>query len=195
MSQPKVLAAMIPVIETFDRLSIDYYVGGAVASLVYGMYRATADVDIVAEMKFEHVLAFVQSLQDTYYADADMVQDAIRHRSEFNVIHLDTMFKVDVFLPKGRLFDQAIRQRVKKSELKILEEIAIFNVESPEDVILTKLEWYNMGGGSSDRQWGDILGVLKVQMQQLDLGYLHRWAREIGVAGLLARALQEAGFQ
>ncbi|SRR5216683_1347772 len=195
MSQAEVLAAMIPVIETFDHLGVDYYVGGAVASLAHGVYRTTADVDIIAEVRLEQVPAFVQSLQDTYYVDADMIKDAIKHRSEFNVIHLDTMFKVDIFLPKRRPFDQAVRQRVQRSELKILEEISIFNMESPEDVILTKLEWYKMGGGVSERQWGDILGVLKVQKQNLDLEYLHHWAAEIGVANLLTRALQEAGFQ
>jgi hypothetical protein len=194
MSQVDVLAAMIPVIETFDLLGIDYYIGGAVASLAHGIYRTTADVDIIAEINLEHVPAFVQSLQDTYYVDADMIKDAIRHRSEFNVIHLYTMFKVDIFLPKKRPFDQSVRQRVQRSELKILEERSIFNMESAEDVILTKLEWYKMGGGVSDRQWGDILGVLKVQKQRLDQEYLQRWAMEIGVADLLTRALQEAGF-
>ena len=194
MNQPKVLAAMIPVIETLDRLGIDYYIGGAVASLAHGIYRTTADVDIIAEVPLEKVVAFVQSLKEAYYVDADMIKDAIRHRSEFNVIHLDTMFKVDIFLPKRRPFDQAVRQRVQKSELKILDERSFFNMESPEDVILTKLEWYKVGGGASERQWGDILGVLKVQKQKLDREYLRRWAKEIGVADLLTRALQEAGF-
>lgn len=85
MSQTKVLAAMIPVTETLDRLGIDYYVGGAVASLVHGIYRMTADVDIIAEIKLEHVPAFVQSLKGTYYVDGDMVKDAIRHRSELSL--------------------------------------------------------------------------------------------------------------
>lgn len=194
MNQSKVLAAMTPVIETLDRLGVDYYVGGAVASLVHGIYRTTADVDIIAEISLGQVPAFVQSLKGTYYVDADMIKDAIRHRSEFNVIHLDTMFKVDIFLPKRRPFDQAVRQRVQRNELKILEESSVFNMESPEDVILTKLEWYKMGGGVSDRQWGDILGVLKVQKQHVDRDYLRHWAAEIGVADLLARAFQEASF-
>jgi hypothetical protein len=195
MNQPNVLAAMIPVIGAFDRLGIDYYVGGAVASLIYGIYRTTADADIIAEVRLEQVRALVQSLEDAYYIDADMIKDAIRHRSEFNMIHLDTMFKVDIFLPKKRPFDQAVRQRVKKSELQILGKSSVFNAESPEDVILTKLEWYKMGGGVSERQWGDILGVLKVQKMNLDTKYLRHWATEIGVADLLTRALQEAGFQ
>lgn len=194
MSQSPILTAMLPVIETLDRLGIDYYVGGAVASLAHGIYRTTADVDIIAEMPLGQVRAFVESLKGTYYVDADMIKDAIRHRSEFNVIHLDTMFKVDIFLPKRRPFDQSIRQRVRRSELKILDESSLVNMESPEDVILTKLEWYKMGGGVSDRQWGDILGVLKVQKQHLNEEYLRHWAAEIGVADLLARAFQEAGF-
>lgn len=118
MSQIEVFAAMIPVIETFDRLGIDYYIGGAVASLAHGIYRTTADVDIIAEVRLDQVPAFVQSLKGAYYVDADMIKGAIRHRSEFNVIHLDTMFKVDIFLPRKRPFDQAVRQRVQKSELK-----------------------------------------------------------------------------
>ena len=88
MSQSTILAAMNPVVEVLDFLSIDYYVGGAVASLTHGFYRATADVDIVAEIKQEHIRAFTQALESNYYVDADMIKDAIRHRSEFNVIHL-----------------------------------------------------------------------------------------------------------
>jgi hypothetical protein len=194
MSQSPVLTAMLPVIETLDHLRIDYYVGGAVASLAYGIYRTTADVDIIAEIPLEQVDAFVESLKDTYYVDADMIKDAIWHRSEFNVIHLGTMFKVDVFLPQRRPFDRSVYQRVRKSELQILDERFLVNMESPEDVILTKLEWYKMGAEVSDRQWGDILGVLKVQKQLLNREYLCHWAIEIGVANLLARAFQEASF-
>ena len=124
-----------------------------------------------------------------------MVKDAIGHRSEFNVIHLDTMFKVDIFLPKRRPFDQIIQQRARKGAFTIFEERAVVIMESPEDVILSKLEWYKRGGEISERQWGDILGVLKVQGHTIDVAYLRHWAGQIGVEELLARALHEAGLQ
>lgn len=178
MSQSKVLTAILPVVETLERLGIDYYIGGAIASLAHGIYRTTADVDIIAEIQLDQVSAFVQSLQQSYYVDADMVKDAIRHRSEFNVIHLDTMFKVDIFLPKRRPFDQIIRQRARKGEYTILEERAVLTMESAEDVILSKLEWYKLGGEISERQWGDILGILKVQEHNVDVTYLRHWAAE-----------------
>lgn len=192
MSRINILSAMLPVIEAFDQLKIHYYIGGSVASLAYGIYRTTADVDVIADIRLEHVPALVKQLEDAYYIDADMIKDAIRYRSEFNLIHLATMFKVDIFLPRQRPFDQRVRQRAQRNELKILEKDITFNLESPEDVILSKLEWYKMGGGISERQWSDVLGVLKVQGPALDRVYMRQWAGEIGVLDLLERAMQEA---
>jgi hypothetical protein len=65
---------------------------------------------------------------------------------------------------------------------------------SPEDTVLAKLDWFRKGGGTSDRQWRDLLGVLKVQAVALDRTYLNHWARELGVNDLLSRALEEAGL-
>ncbi len=189
-----VLSSMIPVVEAFEQLGVVYYVGGSVAALAHGIYRATADVDIVADVRMEHVRPLVTLLQGRYYIDADMIRDAIRHRSEFNMLHLQTMFKVDIFLPKSRLFDQQVLRRVQQQPLPDEENTRLFYLESPEDVILTKLEWYNMGGGVSDRHWNDILGVLKVQGNALDFAYLRHWAKELGVTEQLARALDDAGL-
>lgn len=186
---------MIPVIDAFEELGVAYYIGGSVASLAHGIYRTTADVDLVADLRMEHARPLKRLLQSTYYIDEDMIRDAIRHRSEFNLLHLDTMFKVDVFIPKTRQFDQEVRRRVQRSKLNIGENTRLFNLESPEDVILTKLEWYRMGGEVSDRQWNDILGVLKVQGTNLDISYLRRWASSLGVADLLERALVDAGLE
>ncbi len=190
-----ILSAMIPVIDAFEELGVAYYIGGSVASLAHGMYRTTADVDLVADLHLEHARPLKRLLQDTYYIDEDMIRDAIRHRSEFNLLHLDTMFKVDVFIPKTRPFDQEVRRRVQQSKLNISENARLFNIESPEDVTLNKLEWYRMGGEVSDRQWNDILGVLKVQGTNLDIAYLQRWASSLRVADLLERALVDAGLK
>lgn len=190
----EVLASMLPVVEAFEQLGIVYYVGGAVAVLAHGIYRATADADIVADLRMEHVRPLVTLLQNRYYIDADMIRDAIRHRSEFNVIHLQTMSKVDVFIQKTHPFYQQVLRRIQPQTLPEDENKRLFYLESPEDLILSKLEWYNMGGGISDRQWNDILGVLKVQGNALDFAYLRRWAKELGVTEQLARALDDAGL-
>jgi len=194
MSVTKILSSMIPVVDAFEQLRIAYYIGGSVASLAHGIYRATADVDIIADLRMEHVQPLVQLLQDTYYIDADMIRDAIKRRSEFNVLHLDTMFKVDIFIQKTRPFDHEVRRRVQQSKLNITGNSRLFFLESPEDVILNKLEWYKMGGEVSDRQWNDILGVLKVQGTSLDLAYLRQWAAALDVSPLLDRALEDAGL-
>lgn len=195
MSIEKILVSLIPVVETFEKLGIDYYVGGSVASLTHGIYRTTADVDIVADIRIIDIETFVLYLQDSFYLDADSIKEAIRHRSEFSLLHYKTMFKVDIFLPKNRPFDLAVRSRVEEGTLTDSQEGRPFIVESPEDVVLTKLEWYKMGGGVSDRQWKDVLGVLKLRGTALELQYLRHWAAPLGVADLLERALEDAGLK
>lgn len=194
MITKKILTSLIPVVNAFEELAIDYYVGGSVASLVYGVYRTTADVDVIADVRLEHVPMLVQLLKDDYYIDADMIKDAIKHHSEFNLLHLKTMFKVDVFLQKKRLYDLEVRSRVQEGTLGDSENDYPFFMESPEDVILTKLEWYRMGGAVSDRQWSDIVGVLNVLRDRLDVDYLRHWATTLGVSDLLERALLETGL-
>ena len=194
MSIEKVLVSLIPVVETFEQLGIDYYVGGSVASLTHGIYRTTADVDVIADIRIIDVEPFVLYLQDSFYIDADSIKEAIKHRSEFSLLHYKTMFKVDVFIQKNRPFDLAVRSRIEEGTLTDSRDERTFWVESAEDVVLTKLEWYKMGGGVSDRQWNDILGVLKLRGVALELQYLHHWASVLNVADLLERALVDAGL-
>jgi hypothetical protein len=195
MSIEIILAALMPVVEAFESLQVEYYVGGSVASLAHGFYRTTADVDIIADMHVEHVRPFVEGLQGLYYIDADMIKDAIKYRSEFGLLHLGTMFKVDVFIQKKRPYDLEVSNRVQAGTLGEDYSNDAFFMESPEDIVLTKLEWYKMGGGVSDRQWGDIKGVLKVVGPTLDMGYLRRWAAVLDVSDLLEQALSDAGLK
>ena len=193
MNSSQILAAITPIIEALEQLGVPYHIGGSVASSIYGILRATIDVDLVADLRLEQVRPLVKQLEAAYYIDEDMIRDAIRRRSSFNVIHLDTMLKVDVYILKSRPFDQEELRRVQQEVL--VEGTRPFSVASPEGTILNKLEWYRMGGEVSDRQWNDILGVLKVQGTNLDMAYLQRWAVSLNVTDLLERALVDAGLK
>ena len=181
------------VTDVFEKMGIPYAVGGSMSSSVHGIMRSTMDVDIVADMRMEHIPGFVSALSTAFYADDEMIRDAINHKSSFNLIHLETAYKVDVFIPKQRAFDQMQLERRVASLITSDPEKAIY-VTSPEDIVLSKLEWYRMGGEVSDRQWRDILGVLKTKAEQLDLIYLRRWAQILKVGDLLEKVINESGL-
>ena len=180
----------LKVVSAFNSLGIPYLIGGSLASAVYGVYRATLDVDLVADIHPDQISQLVELLRDEFYIDPEMILDAIQHTASFNLIHLETMFKVDVFILKKRPFDlNQMQRRILQSIGDEPSERVYFS--SAEDIILAKLEWFRAGGEVSDRQWRDIIGVIKIQASQIDFGYLHQWAGELGLQDLLQRALQE----
>jgi hypothetical protein len=179
------------VTQTLENLGIFYAIGGSLASSLHGIMRSTLDVDIVADMRLEHIQPLIAALSKEFYADDEMMRDAIEHKSSFNLIHYETAFKVDIFIRKARAFDQMQLERRRSSVIAIDPEQSVY-VTSPEDVILSKLERYRMGGEVSERQWRDILGVLKTRAGEFDLDYLRKWAIELKVADLLNRALKES---
>jgi hypothetical protein len=181
----------LKVTDVFEKLGVPYLIGGSLASTLYGMVRTTQDSDIVAEMRLEHLQPFVSSLQDEFYVDDEMIAESIPRNSSFNIIHRETMFKVDVFIPRPRPFLQSQLARAQRQTFTFDTEVGA-KFASPEDTILSKLEWYRMGGEVSDRQWRDILGVMKTRAGELDLPYLRKWAGELNVRDLLERALREA---
>ena len=192
MTDPITIAALKPVIAALEAAGVEYYIGGSLASSVHGIARSTIDVDIVAYLRAEHVGKLVLLLSDEYYVDAAMIKDALRTRSSFNLIHHPTSYKVDIFLPSARPFERSVRERVVRGRLPAGDAREVPLV-SPEDIILNKLEWYRQGGEVSERQWNDVLGVMKVQGTSLNRDYLGKWAVELGVSDLLERALREAG--
>jgi hypothetical protein len=186
LSEP--IAVTLRVVDVLDSIGVPYLIGGSLASTLHGMVRTTLDVDLVAEVRREHVSLLVQQLTNEFYIDADAIIDAITHRSSFNIIHLETMFKVDIFVAKQRAFDKSQFAR-RAVQIVVDEPERTAYVASAEDTILAKLEWYRLGGETSERQWRDVLGVLKVQGDRLDLAYLRQWAAELKVTDLLEKAL------
>jgi hypothetical protein len=174
-----------------EKLGVRYLIGGSLASTLYGMVRTTQDSDIVTELRAADVTPFVQALQEEFYVDEEMISEAVRSRSSFNIIHRDSMFKVDVFIPPPHPFLQSQLTRARKQLLSMEPQVEAM-VASAEDTLLAKLEWYRLGGEVSERQWRDVLGMLKVQAGVLDLAYMRRWAMELKVSDLLERALTEA---
>ena len=193
MTSPDILVALTPVIKALDQLSIQYYIGGSVASSIYGMARATMDVDIVADIGELHIPKLKQLLHEQYYIDEDMIKEAIRTSSSFNLIHFETALKIDIFIyndePHQR---QAIERKVKDKfdEQGNLE----YYFSAPEDIIIAKLQWYVKGNKVSERQWLDIIGVIKVQGENLDIDYLTSWSKKLGVYSLLKKAGLEGGL-
>jgi len=178
------------VAHALEQIGVPYAVGGSLASSVHGIMRSTLDVDIVADMKLEHIQPLIAALSKEFYADDEMIKDAIEQHSSFNLIHYETAFKVDIFIRKLRAFDQMQLERRRPSVIATEPDQSVY-VVSPEDIVLAKLEWYRMGGEVSDRQWRDILGVLKTRAGELDLAYLRKWANELKVSDLIERALNE----
>lgn len=193
MKPPDIIEVTLKVVKVFEKLNITYYIGGSLASSAFGVARATLDVDVVADITLEKASFIEEFLKEEFYVDIEIIRNAIHQQSYFNLIHLETMFKIDVFVLKNLPFyQQAFSRRIQKATSEDTSQKLFF--ATPEDIILSKLEWYKSGKEASDRQWNDILGVLKVQGSQLDKTYLEHWAEELSVSRLLEKAFSDAGI-
>jgi hypothetical protein len=190
---PTDIATVIdPIVSTFNRLGVAYYICGSAASSAQGLARSSLDVDMVADLALRHVDEFVAALRNEYYLEPKTIVDAIARKSCFNLIHLAKSFKVDVFCVKNRSYDRGVLGRTEKAQLDESNPAASYNIASAEDVVLAKLEWYRLGDEVSELQWRDIIGVLKVQGKKVNVDYLRHWADQLQVADLLEKAWREA---
>ena len=191
MTDSDLLAALRPVADALDALGVRYYLGGSIASSAHGIARASLDADIIATLEPEHVEPLASRLLSAYYIPLARLRSAVAARSSCNFIHLATMFKIDLFVSKGRAYDRQATDRARPQAIDEDPDAPRFPVASPEDTVLAKLEWFRLGGETSERQWWDIVGVLKVT-RDADREYLQRWALTLGVWDLLERALADA---
>jgi hypothetical protein len=184
--------ALAQVIAVFEYLGVGYAVGGSIASSLHGYSRMTNDADLTAEPFPGREDLFVAAFDPAeYYVSPEAVREAVRSRSTFNLLHPESGYKVDVFVRKDDPFEQSAFARRGPYQIPELLGKPVL-VHSPEDIILFKLRWYRLGGGVSDKQWNDILGVIRTQGDRLDGAYLDHWAADLGVKDLLDRARAEA---
>lgn len=186
------LEALTRLLEVLDRLEIQYMVSGSVASGIHGHARMTRDVDMVARIGREDIEPLVEQLESDFYVDGGQVRKALERGQSFNVIHFRSSFKFDIFPLTSDPYQQVQfgRRRFETSSL-FGPKPTEFAVATPEDVILSKLQWYRQGGEVSEQQWNDVLGVIAVQGERLDSGYLREWAEHLRLGDLLEQALAE----
>ncbi|MBM3755544.1 MAG: nucleotidyltransferase family protein [Acidobacteria bacterium] len=175
------------VLAALDKLEIKYAVGGSVASSMHGIARFTGDVDILVDMHPTQVTDFLDALGDGFAADADHIRNAFRISRPANLIHIESVYKFDLFPVSGNRFRLAEIQRSTMRESNLFGESIEFAVVSAEDAILAKLDWIRQSGGGSDKQLNDILGIIAIQDDKLDRAYMSTTAAELGLTAELNR--------
>jgi len=178
------------VISTLEKLGVPSMLVGSFASSSHGFPRLTQDADLITQLNQDQVDEFVAAFSKEFYLDRGQIGHAIANQTSFNIIHLESSFKVDFFvLRRGGYAEQEFSRRVLK-QLDPRTDFAAY-VQTAEAALLSKLDWYRQGGEVSENQWRDVIGILKVQAGRLDTAYLQKWAEELGISDLLLRARRE----
>jgi hypothetical protein len=184
--------ALARLLEILDQSEIPYSIGGSVASSTHGIPRTTMDVDLVADIRLDQIDDLVELLRAEFYADATMMREALLRGRSFNLIHYASAYKFDIFPLRTDDYSRMEFGRRAFTEIRLIgPEPLECAVATAEDTILRKLEWYRAGGETSERQWNDLRGILKVSGPRLDLAYLRHWGAYLKVDDLLERLLAE----
>lgn len=192
MALAQEVRALLDFVGKLENLGIDYLVGGSVASGLHGEPRTTNDVDLSVDLHRTHVDLLVDALALGYYVDRDAARYAVDKGRSFNVIHLETVVKIDVFVVGDDIASQRALARKQRLTVAKNSTQTVF-VATPEDIVARKLHWFRKGGEVSDRQWRDVVGVLKAQTR-LDRDILEEAATQLDVVDLLSKAIQDAGL-
>lgn len=192
MDKNEILSALEPLVKALDDTSIAYFIGGSIASSAYGLARATMDVDMIVNLKPFQIQSFAEMLKEEYYVDIEKIAQAVNNKSSFNILHLPTMLKIDFFILKEQPYPtKSFERRVLNTLDESEDSIKVF-LCSPEDIIISKLDWFRLSNETSERQWLDILGVIKVQKDNLDKKYLKHWAQQLNLLELLQKAFNQS---
>jgi hypothetical protein len=167
-----------------------YFVGGSVASSFQGEPRATNDIDVVLELPLGRIGDLVQALGPSFEVDEAMLRDALLHGRTCNIFFLPMVTKVDLFAVGSSAFDEIEFARRKAVVVRGSGETLV--LKTPEDTVLRKLLWYREGGQVSEKQWRDVVEVLRVSGGAMDRSYLETWATRLKLSELLRRADDDA---
>lgn len=170
-----------------DRLGVPWVLGGSLASSLMGEPRSTLDIDVAVVLSADDGRLLADAVRSDYYVDDVMIAGAVARGSSFNLIHNRTGMKVDLFALTDDPLD--VRQMQRRIEVDI--GVGRVWVGAPDDQVLRKLRWFQAGGEVSDRQWRDVISILRVQGDRIDRAALLGAAGELGLLDLVARAILE----
>jgi hypothetical protein len=173
-----------------EAAGIRYAVGGSWASTAFGEPRFTNNVDILADVTQQNLRVFLSHLPDSFYADAEEALSATRLGRPFNVIHMQTALKFDIFPASAFPIGKEELERAVLLENSGLSKGPAWFV-TPEDILLAKLYWFRLGGEMSEVQWRDVIGLVRGCSATLDRGYLELAASKLAIESLLHRSLSE----
>jgi hypothetical protein len=176
----------VRIARAMDEIGARHLLVGSVASSLHGDPRSTNDIDFVTSLTAAQVGALAAALGDDFDVDQNALADAMRSGGSWNIFFTPLMSKVDLFAFTGSELQQVQLARA----VRVKTDAGDLNVLSPADCVLSKLSWFRDGGGVSDQQWRDILGVLRAN--ELDVADLRAWAARLDLQGLLEKALKEA---
>jgi hypothetical protein len=171
-----------------DELGLPWVLGGSLASSLVGEPRSTVDIDVAVLLADEDVDGVVRAVEAEYYVSNEMVREAVSNHSSFNLLHHRTGMKVDVFPLCDDPLDQL--QLGRRELIDVAPGVRVW-VGSAADQILRKLHWFRLGGEVSERQWRDVLAIVRVQALRIDRNRLIADASTLGLADLLARLFAE----
>jgi hypothetical protein len=184
------IAVALAVGRALERVGADYFLGGSLASSLQGEPRSTNDIDLVVNLREPDVAAFAVALGPDFDVDEGALRESLGSGGSWNIFHLPSMMKIDLFTAGRSPFDRSEFARRRRTQVTAGGDLLW--VKSAEDSVLRKLRWYLDGGRVSDRQWRDVVQILRVNEAALDAGYLDQWAPALGIVADLARARCEA---